>query len=191
LRTEGKRAATTEATRRTIIAAARDLLAERRWPDFTIEAVARRAGVTRVTVYNQVGSKAGLLEAVLTGLTERARMDQLLTDTEKLTPAEACAAVALRTCRFWHAERAVLRPLHGLASIDEVIGAELARREAWRREQLRHLLERLTGDKSTDDALAAALAVTSFSTYDQLGHLADDPDRASVLITRLLGALAD
>ena len=61
VRSGGKRAVTTESTRRAIIAAARDLLAERRWQDFTVEAVANRAGVTRVTVYNQVHSKAGLL----------------------------------------------------------------------------------------------------------------------------------
>jgi AcrR family transcriptional regulator len=196
LRTEGKRAAATEATRRGIIAAARDLLTERQWQDFTVEAVANRAQVTRVTVYNQVKSKAGLLEAVLTELTQQARMDQLLNDTEHLTATDACAAIALRTCRFWHAERAILRPLYSLAGIDPVIGAALAQREGWRREQLRHLLRRLaeqntlTATIAADDALAAALAVTSFPTYDQLGQLADDPDRASGLITRLLSNLA-
>ncbi len=194
MRTEGKRAAAKEATQRAIIAAARDLLAERPWADFTVEAVANRAQVTRVTVYNQVKSKAGLLEAVLTDLTQQARMDQLLNDTEHLPPPDASAAIVLRTCHFWHAQRAILRPLHGLAGIDQVVGAALAQREGWRREQLRQLLERLAGPSprpfAADDALAAALAVTSFPTYDQLGHLADDPDRAALLITHLLGSLA-
>ena len=191
MRTEGKRAATTEATQRAIVAAARDLLAEGQWSDFTVEAVANRAHVTRVTVYNQVKSKAGLLEAVLTELTGQARMDQLLNDTEHLPVTEACATVVLRTCRFWHAQRAVLRPLFSLAGIDPVVGAALAQREAWRREQLRRLLGRLGEDRkvAADDALAAVAAVTSFPTYDQLGQLADDPDRASGLITQLLGNL--
>jgi AcrR family transcriptional regulator len=196
VRSNGKRAATTEATRRAIIAAARDLLAERRWQGFTVEAVANRAGVTRVTVYNQVRSKAGLLEAVLTDLTRRARMDQLLDDTEHLTAADARTAIVLRTCRFWHAERPILRPLFSLAGIDQVIGSALAQREEWRREQLRHLLLRLAAPNAStaaftaDDRLAAALAVTSFPTYDQLGPLADDPDRASGLIDHLLSSLA-
>lgn len=196
MRSEGRRAAATESTRRAIIAAARDLLAERRWQDFTVEAVANRAGVTRVTVYNQVQSKAGLIEAVLTELTQQGRMDQLLDDTEHLTAVDARAAIVLRTCRFWHAERAILRPLFSLAGIDQAVGSALAQREVWRREQLRHLLLRLAGENTStgaftaDEALAAALAVTSFPTYDQLGPLADDPDRASGLINQLLASLA-
>jgi len=196
LRSEGKRAAATESTRSTIVAAARDLLADRRWQDFTVEAVANRAGVTRVTVYNQVRSKAGLIEAVLTDLTRQARMDQLLDDTEHLTATDARAAIVLRTCRFWHAERAILRPLFSLAGIDQAVGSALAQREVWRREQLRHLLQRLAGRNTStaaftaDDVLAAALALTSFPAYDQLGSLADDPDRASALINHLLASLA-
>lgn len=59
------------------------------------------------------------------------------------------------TCRFWHAQRAVLRPLSG------------------------------------DPALAGIVAVTSFATYDGLGALADDPDRAAELILRMARALLD
>ncbi|MBO3751259.1 TetR/AcrR family transcriptional regulator [Streptosporangiaceae bacterium NEAU-GS5] len=191
MRTDGKRAATTDATRRAIITAARDLLAERRWQRFTVDAVAKRAGVTRVTVYNQARSKRGLLEAVLTDLTERARMDQLLNDTRHLDATEACAAIILRTCRFWHAERDILRPLFGLAGVDHEVAALLGQREQWREDQLRHLLRRL-GDETTftaADTLAATLALTSFPTYDSLGELADDPDRAAQLINHLVRSL--
>jgi hypothetical protein len=98
----------------------------------------------------------------------------------------------LRTCRFWHAERAILRPLHSLAGIDDVIGAALTQREGWRRDQLSQLLQRLTSAAAfaADDVLAAALALTSFPTYDQLGELANAPDRAASLITHLLAGLS-
>jgi AcrR family transcriptional regulator len=195
MRTDGKRAAATDATRRAIITAARDLLAARQWQQFTIDAVAKRAGVTRVTVYNQVRSKRGLLEALLTDLTERARMDQLVNDTRYLNAAEACASIVLQTCRFWHAERDILRPLFGLAGVDHEVAAMLGQREQWRGEQLRHLLQRL-GDEATqqtkltpDDTLAATLALTSFPTYDSLGALADDPQRAAQLINHLVQSL--
>lgn len=195
MRADGKRAAATDATRRAIVTAARDLLAERRWQQFTVDAVAKRAGVTRVTVYNQARSKRGLLEAVLTELTERARMDQLLNDTRHLSAAEACAAIVLRTCRFWHAERDILRPLFGLAGVDHEVAATLNQRERWREEQLRQLVRRL-GDQAaqqtrftTDDTLAATLALTSFPAYDSLGQLADDPQRAAQLINHLVQSL--
>jgi AcrR family transcriptional regulator len=195
MRTEGKRAAATEATRRTIVAAARDLLATRQWQHFTVEAVAQRAGVTRVTVYNQVRSKRGLLEAVLTDLTERAQMDQLLGDTQHLTATDARTAIVRRTCHFWHAERDVLRPLFGLAAADQDVAAVLEQREHWRQNQLQRLLERLAAEAAPPatfapgDVLAAAVAATSFPMYDHLGPLADSPERAAQVIDHLVRSL--
>src|SRR4051812_38063612 len=118
-----RRAAATAATRQAVVTAGRELLATVPWREFTLEAVAGRAGVTRVTVYNQVRNKAGLLDAVLTELTSRAGMDRLLTESRGLGPAEALAFVVAQTCRFWHAERAVLRPLFGLAAVDAGVAA--------------------------------------------------------------------
>jgi AcrR family transcriptional regulator len=192
MRAQGRRAASTAATRQAVINAARDLLAEGRWSGFTLEAVASRAGVTRVTVYNQVASKAGLLDAVLTDLVERAGMDRLLTDTQEMTAEQARAFVVGQTCRFWHAERAVLRPLFGLAAIDQEIAANLAQREQWRTGQLDQLLVRLTAQNGfaprlPREALLAGLrAVTSFPAYDALGGVADDPAVAAALIDRLV-----
>jgi AcrR family transcriptional regulator len=197
----GQRAATTAATRRTIIDAARQLLATRDWSHFTLDAVAGLADVTRVTVYNQVGSKSGLLDAVLTELTERARMDQLLADTEAMAPPAARDFIVTRTCEFWHAERLVLRPLFGLAAVDQEISENLGRRERWRRAQLERLLDRLIEDGGDAEGkgrpggftratvLAGLLAVTSFPTYDGLGPLADQPETAAAVIRHLAAGL--
>jgi AcrR family transcriptional regulator len=193
----GKRAAATEATRRGIVAAARDLLATQQWERFTVEAVANRAGVTRVTVYNQVRSKRGLLDAVLTDLTERARMDQLLNDTQHLSATDACAAIVRQTCRFWHTERDILRPVFGLAGVDQDVAAALAQRERWRQDQLQQLLQRLAAEATptvrfdANDVLATVLAVTSFATYDRLGALADNPERAAHMINHLVRSLTN
>jgi AcrR family transcriptional regulator len=183
-----KRAESTAATRSAIIAAARELLAEQ--PQFALEAVATRAGVTRVTVYNQVRSRHGLFDAVLTELTERAGMDQLLTRSRDLAPRDARSFLVAETCRFWHAERAVLRPLFGLAALDPAVAENLARREGWRRAQLARLLDRL-GEPPVPraDALAGMVAVTSFPAYDGLGAAGDDPDRAAAIVARLVTAL--
>jgi AcrR family transcriptional regulator len=180
-----------------VIGAARELLAEGQWSGFTLEAVAARAGVTRVTVYNQVASKAGLLDAVLTDLAERAGMDRLLTSTQELTAERALAFVVEQTCRFWHAERAVLRPLFGLAAIDRDVAANLARREQWRTDQFDALLSRLAAQDGHElepqlprgVLLAGLRAVTSFPAYDALGSVADDPAVASELIGRMVNSL--
>ena len=189
-----RRAAATAATRRGIIDAARELLATRQWQHFTVEAVAGRAGVTRVTVYNQVGSKRGLLDAVLTDLTSRAGMDLLLTDTQHVGASEACAVIVRRTCRFWHAERHLLRPLFGLAAADRDVASILAQREQWRGDQMDRLVQRLLAEPAAPafdrpDVLAGVLAVTSFPAYDALGAVADDPDRAAPLLTHLVRSL--
>lgn len=192
---DGRRAASTAATRSAIITAGRELLATRDWRSFTLEAVATLAGVTRVTVYNQVQSKPGLLDAVLTDLTERAGMDQLLTATRDLDATAARSAIVEQTCRFWHGERQVLRPLFGLAAVDQEVATRLAEREQWRRDQLEQLLDRFVEEAPTvyrferPAMLAGVVAVTSFPTYDALGELADDPAAAAELIEHLVISL--
>ena len=190
--TDGRRSAATAATRRGIIDAARELLATQQWQRFTVEAVSNRAGVTRVTVYNQVRSKRGLLDAVLADLTERAGMDQLLTDTQHVSASDACAVIVRRTCLFWHAERQLLRPLFGLAGVDQQVASVLAQREQWRGNQMQRLVQRLAAETTPEssfdqaDVLAGVMAVTSFPAYDALGAVADDPDRATLLLNRLV-----
>jgi len=200
MRTDGRRAAATAANRRAIIDAGRHLLAAGNWRSFTLDAVATAAGVTRVTVYNQVHSKSGLLDAVLTDLTERAGMDQLLTATKAMRAEDARAYIVERTCRFWHAERPVLRPLFGLSAVDRDIAANLAQREQWRTDQLDRLLDRLAEERSVapppprevmprSHVLAGLVAVTSFPAYDALGSLAEDPTAATAVINHLAVSL--
>lgn len=50
-------------TRVAVFAALREVLIERPWRKVTLEAVAKRAGVSRQTIYNDFGSRAGLAEA--------------------------------------------------------------------------------------------------------------------------------
>ena len=112
-------------------------------------------------------------------------MDSLLTASKDRPAADAFGYAVARTVRFWHGERAVLRPLFGLAAGDARIAAELARREGYRAAQY----GRLTGFGAGDDALAGIVAVTSFPAYDALGDLADDASRATGVVLRMARAL--
>ena len=58
-------------TRTRILMATRKLLLGRSFSEFTMEAVARVAGVTRLTVYHQFESRAGLLEALYNFIAQR------------------------------------------------------------------------------------------------------------------------
>jgi len=59
----GRRQASVDRTRRSILDAARELVAAD-GPEPSVGAIARRAGVSRLTVYSRFGSRAGLLDAI-------------------------------------------------------------------------------------------------------------------------------
>src|SRR5258705_10911531 len=67
----GERQRSVDAGRDRILRAALELLQLDNIAAFSLEAVARRAGVTRMTVYNQFGSRAGLLEELFHLMIER------------------------------------------------------------------------------------------------------------------------
>ncbi len=52
-------------TRERILAAAIDMVTEQGWQSITMEHLAQRASVSRQTVYNEIGSKSELAEAVV------------------------------------------------------------------------------------------------------------------------------
>jgi AcrR family transcriptional regulator len=191
----GTQADKASATRQVIVDAARQLLAESEDGQVSVAGVAAAAGVTRVTVYNQLGSRHGLLDAVFGQLAERGGMDRLIELTSDLPPREACTAALKRTCSFWHAERPVLHRLNGLAVLDTELARVFARRESWRRDQLDNLLRRLA---ATDDITSALprgalldgfVALSSFQTYDRMGALAEHPVRAAKVLDRMLTGL--
>ena len=69
------RQASSQATRRRIVLGALDLVkAEGGLRDFTMELVARRSGVSRMTVYYQFHSRAELLDALFDELVERGHL---------------------------------------------------------------------------------------------------------------------
>jgi AcrR family transcriptional regulator len=186
----GARARAAADSRARVLAAARAVLSDPACPVWGMETVAAAAGVTRMTVYNQFGSRTSLIEAVLDQVVARDRMDQLVDGTSELDPAEALRAALVTTCRFWRAERPLLRRLFAVAYAEPAVAALLARREGWRRDQFAALLDRAAPALRDDNALLDLLvAVTSFPAYDHLGPTADAPDLAADLLHRLIRPL--
>jgi AcrR family transcriptional regulator len=104
----GQREATSQQTRARILGAALHLLREGdRVTEFSIDAVARRADVVRMTVYYQFGSKRGLLEALFDELAGQGLVERLRAAFGRSDPlTKPCALVT----RF---EWAICGPLSG------------------------------------------------------------------------------
>lgn len=184
----GVRARATAESRARVLDAARAVLSDPATDAWGMETVAAAAGVTRMTVYNQFGSRTAVIEAVLNQVVARDRMDQLVDGTSELDPVDALHAALVTTCRFWHAERPLLRRLFATAYTEPAVAELLARREGWRREQLGSLLGRVSPALREDGALLdVVVAVTSFPAYDRLGPTADAPEAAADVLHRLLG----
>jgi AcrR family transcriptional regulator len=101
-----------------ILAAARARLESGGFLNLTLDALARESGVTRQTIYNLFGTKAGVLEALFDQLALRGglhRMREVMqqTDSESLLPA----FVKIFT-DFWSQDRLFIRRIHGIAAID-------------------------------------------------------------------------
>src|SRR5947199_1403778 len=139
----GQRQAAVDETRARIVSAARALLAAQAFDQFTIDAVARHAGVARMTVYYQFGSKNGLLEALFDDLAGRGLVDRLRASFAHADPFDALGAFIGAFVGFWASDRIVIRRLRSLAGLDPEVERGIRARDLRRREGLGVLVNRL------------------------------------------------
>jgi AcrR family transcriptional regulator len=137
---------------------------------FSLEAVARIAGVTRTTVYKKFGSRRGLLEAVFD---DRARAGGLWRIPEAMArpdPAAALDQLVLIFCEFWGKDEAVAR-MHDIAASDVELMQALSERTERRRLLFASLLQRGAGSadrRRRADAADLLFALTSLAMYRSL-----------------------
>ena len=189
----GQRQAAVDQTRRKVLAAARELLAEPAgYALFTVDAIATRADVARATVYYRFGSKAGLLEALFDALAADGGMARLAEAFTEPDPDEALRRFVACFAAFWSSDRLVLRRVRALAALDPDVGPLIAARDERRREGARVLLTRRA--PGTTNLAAADLetlvdlvhTLTSFETFDTLAGPDRDPRELAPLITDLI-----
>jgi AcrR family transcriptional regulator len=191
----GQRQAATEETRARILAAARELLTGTAGlGDFTIDAVARQAGVARMTVYYQFGSKVGLLEALCDTLARRGGLEQLGPAFAQPKARAALAEFIAVFGRFWASDRVLIRRLGALSVLDPDIEQTLVGRNERRREGARVLIRRLReesgrpGPDNFDETVEVLLALTSFHTFDSIAGTTRSPEEVVPLVRRLVFA---
>ncbi|MGC2475874.1 MAG: TetR/AcrR family transcriptional regulator [Candidatus Sulfotelmatobacter sp.] len=137
-----QRQAAADENRERILAAARALLLGKDFSDFSMEAVARKANVSRLTIYYQFDSKSGLLEALYDSIARSGHLGQL-PEVFRLgnDPLQKLHNFIEVFVQFWASERDVIRRLHALGAIDSEIGQGLRARNERRRNGLRVILE--------------------------------------------------
>lgn len=161
----GKRQEPIEAARLQVLDAARRLLGgAASYTAFTVDAVARQAGVARATVYYQFGSKTALLEAVCDYLAELGGLAGLAEVFADPDPRQALRRFVACFGRFWAADRPAMRRLRALALLDPDVGAVIAARDQRRQQGLTVLAARLGA--RTDHVGRVLTALTSFETFD-------------------------
>jgi AcrR family transcriptional regulator len=160
----GQRQAASEQTRSRVLQAAREVLMESAsFSGFSIEAVARRADVARMTVYHQFGSKIGLLEALCDSLAVTGEMEQLTSAFRQPDPREGLDEYIRIFGHFWEADRPVTRRLRALAALDTDFEQVIRARDERRRKGLRVLVQRIMGEHDLSDPEAPNEVVTVLS----------------------------
>jgi AcrR family transcriptional regulator len=170
-----KRKAATERNRERILASARALLLSEDFSEFSMEAVARKAGVIRPTLYYQFKSKAGLLEQLYDYIARRGNIQDLAAVFRYGNdPLQHLQEFIRFFVNFWQSDRELIRRLHGLGAIDAEIGQGLRARNERRRNGLRVILERYENSYRQLTPIQKPIAIdtlhmlTSFETFDAL-----------------------
>lgn len=190
----GRRQESVDETRERILDAARSLLEGDGYAEFTVDAVARQADVSRATVYYQFGSKGGLLEALFDDLAERGRMTDLAGAFQEADPLVALNRFIDVVIRFYATDRVLLRRLRGLAAVDPDLAHGVEGRDERRRKGLTVLLGRIAQrhgrprEEDFERALDVLHTLTSFETFDNLARRERKPVEISEIVAELARA---
>lgn len=154
------------------MSAAYGLLADANSRDLSIDALARAAGVTRATLYNQFGSRAGLMIAIFRDLGQRMKAERIQAAMRLPEPAQALSALLRESTRAYARERQAIRKLLALAVLDREVQAEVEHSERQRRQSLLALAKRLLASAEARSELAEATellaSLTSFQAFEAL-----------------------
>jgi AcrR family transcriptional regulator len=156
-----------EATRAKITQAVHELLAEGAFHTATVDEVAKRAGISRATLYQHFRSRLDLVD----GMCERFDANPALLEIRGLVDPRAFIANCVA---FWSSEDAVLSQLYGVAAIDPAAADLVERQRRDRRGEVERLVAHLAASGllregvTKPKAVATLMVTTSYDTYREL-----------------------
>jgi len=188
-----KREASANKTRQRILEAARQVLAQESEDALSMDTIARRADVSRLTIYYQFKSRPGLLEALYDYLASRGGMQRMPEVFREPDPFKALDKLVAVFVTFWSSDQVVIRRLRAMAALDSEIREGLQSRDARRHHIAREILKRMAaGEKAkhSDEHVAATAdliaTLTGFATYDALATAGHSDKEIIAIIVRLV-----
>ena len=186
-----ERQRTVDAGRERILAAAGELLSQGNY-GFSLDAVARKAGVTRMTVYNQFGSKAGVLEELFDQLVTRGAFSEMPRVLAEPDLGKAFDALVEIFGRFYTENRSAMLKMRAAAGADPDLDKAIRSRNERRRMTIEKLLQERTLENAPAVAkgeLVIALdTLLNFSTFDAVAGPSRSPDEVVPVIRGLVRA---
>lgn len=180
--TLGKRAIGVAATRQRIMDATRELLETGGFGEANIQAIAKRAGVTRPTVYQQFGSHRELLLAVLNDALDRADVRSVRMSLQNPDAGKAARGMIRGSCKFWDSGFLLFGRIKGLALMDEEVAHVDDLKEEVRRGHIENLVGRLSNQGllrpglSRKEAADRLYLLTSFEVFERMSSLGHSRD---------------
>jgi len=179
-------------TRDRIVQAAVDALsASGDAPAFSLESIAAAAGVTRLTVYNQFGSRQVLLESAFDRLAEEGGLFRIGEVMAGLDAAAALRQIIRVFCNFWSRHGSAARRMLDVAAHDQELRESLNARQERRRQIMTRLVGRMAerGDiapSAVRDAVDVLFVLTSVEVFLALKV----GKRSTTTVCRLIQELA-
>ncbi len=156
----------------------------------SMEAVARAAGVTRLTVYKQFGSRRGLLEAVFDENARRGGIMRMAEAMQAEVPREGLNQAIDVLCEFW-GDHMFFAQLHDAAATDPEFAEAIAERNARRRMVFDTLLRRMVGpDDGRAECSDLIFGLTSMGMFRLLSERRT-PDQVATTLKATIATLLD
>ena len=185
-----RRSADAEATRARILDAAEEMLSSPEGATaFALDAVARRAGVARMTVYYQFTGRKGLLEALF-DRKAATLMHGLPLAFRAEDPREGLKILVATFCAFWAEDHTGMRRLLGAVGQDPEIAESIRERTERRRTAIRTLVGRmnLADPAGLTDLL---FALTSAGAWNDIAAAGRPPEEVEALMQAAVAATID
>jgi len=192
-----KRDAAAERTRQRLVRAAVKLMKSKAGPrSVSLDSVARAAGVSRLTVYNQFGSRRGLLEALFDDRARRGGMHRMAQIMSGPDPRAGLEQLIELFCDFWGSEQSTIACLLGAAGSDMELNEGILARNERRRRALSVLVSRMESLRGTPpqalaDLVDVLFVLTGFAVFTELARAGRDRTAVCHLIKDLACAAVE